>query len=277
MDLALDLARRIDADLVLANDPDADRCAVGVRTPHGHRMLTGDELGGLLAEHVLRHTSGPDRLVATTIVSSSLLSRIAAEHGVGYAQTLTGFKWITRAGGDDARLVYGYEEALGYSVGTDAGLPVRDKDGIGTALAVAALAADAKRAGRTLLDLLDDQARRYGLHATSQLSIRVADLALIEAAMDRLRSAPPTRIGEHAVEEAEDLRTGSAGLPPADVLRYRLAGGARVVVRPSGTEPKLKCYLEAVVPVTATVEEARARAAQSLKEMEHDLSARLAL
>src|SRR5690606_28607629 len=131
-----------------------DRCAVGVRTPDGHRMLTGDELGGLLAEHVLRHTSGPGRLVATTIVSSSLLSRIAAEHGVGCAQTLTGFKWITRAGGDDARLVYGYEEALGYSVGTDAGLPVRDKDGIGTALAVAALAADAKRAGRTLLDLL---------------------------------------------------------------------------------------------------------------------------
>lgn len=277
MDLALDLAHRIDADIVLANDPDADRCAVGVRTPDGHRMLTGDELGGLLAEHVLRHTSGPGRLVATTIVSSSLLSRIAAEHGVGCAQTLTGFKWITRAGGDDARLVYGYEEALGYSVGTDAGLPVRDKDGIGTALAVAALAADAKRAGRTLLDLLDDQARRYGLHATSQLSIRVADLSLIEAAMDRLRSAPPTRIGEHAVEAAEDLRTGSADLPPADVLRYRLAGGARVVVRPSGTEPKLKCYLEAVVPVTATVEEARARAAQSLKEMEHDLSARLAL
>src|SRR5690606_9294468 len=158
------------------NDPDADRCAVGVPLPGGgYRMLTGDEVGGLLAEHVLRNTSG-DRLVATTIVSSSLLAKIAAEYGARHAETFTGFKWIMKSG---TGLVFGYEEALGYSIGSAAGLPVHDKDGIGAALAVAGLAAEAKRAGRTLLDLLDDQARRYGLHATSQLSFRVTDLAQI--------------------------------------------------------------------------------------------------
>ncbi|GLW05465.1 phosphomannomutase [Microtetraspora sp. NBRC 13810] len=274
MDLALGLAARIGADIVLANDPDADRCAVGVPTPDGFRMLTGDELGGLLAEHVLTHTSDPSRLVATTIVSSSLLAGIAAAHGARYAETLTGFKWIMRAG---EGLVYGYEEALGYSVGSGQGLPVRDKDGIGAALTVAALAATAKRAGRTLLDLLDDQARRYGLHATSQLSVRVADLSLIDGAMRRLREAPPASLGGRAVESADDLAAGSAGLPPTDALRYTLSGRARVVVRPSGTEPKLKCYLEVVVPVTGDVADARAEAARALAAVTEDLSAVLAL
>ncbi|MFC7645097.1 hypothetical protein ACFQX6_33945 [Streptosporangium lutulentum] len=142
MDLALELARRVEADLVLANDPDADRCAVGVPLPGGdYRMLTGDEVGALLGEHVIRQTSGDDRLVATTIVSSSLLGKIAAAYDVHYAETLTGFKWIMKAGdgAEDARtLVFGYEEALGYSVGSDQGLPVHDKDGIGAALTVAA-------------------------------------------------------------------------------------------------------------------------------------------
>lgn len=276
MDLALGLAADLGADLVIANDPDADRCAVAVPVPGGTwRMLTGDEVGGLLAEHVLTHTSGADRLVATTVVSASLLGRIAAAYGVRHATTLTGFKWIARAAGEGERMVFGYEEALGYTVGTDAGLPVRDKDGIGAALTVAGLAAAAKRDGRTLLDLLDDQAERYGLHATAQLSVRVEDLALIRRAMARLRTGPPRELGGRAVESADDLAAGVDGLPPADGLRYRLSGGARVVIRPSGTEPKLKCYLEVVVPVTTTVADARARALRSLKAIEHDLAAAL--
>ncbi|MFF0573950.1 phospho-sugar mutase [Streptosporangium saharense] len=275
MDLALGLARRIDADLVLANDPDADRCAVGVRLPGGgYRMLTGDEVGALLGEHVIRHTSGEDRLVATTIVSSSLLGKIAAEYGVRHAETLTGFKWIMKAG---PGLVFGYEEALGYSVGSDAGLPVHDKDGVGAALTVAGLAAEAAARGRTLLDLLDDQARKYGLHATSQLSFRVADLALITGAMAGLRAVPPVELGGRKVEAAEDLGAGLDGLPPTEGLRYRLAGGARVVVRPSGTEPKLKCYLEVVVPVEGEVAEARERAVRELDALRADLAAALGL
>jgi phosphomannomutase len=252
MDLALALGK--DRDLVIANDPDADRCAVAA----GGRMLTGDEVGGLLAEYVLRHTSGADRLVATTIVSSSLLSKIAEAHGVRYAETLTGFKWIMKAGTDRDRLVYGYEEALGYSVGGDQGVPVRDKDGIGAALTVAAMAAE----GRTLQELLDDQARRYGLHATAQLSVRVEDLSLIADAMARLRASPPSSLAGRTVTSVDDLAGGFDRLPPADVLRLRLSGGGRVIVRPSGTEPKLKCYLEVVVP--ATGDEARATAAAEL-------------
>ncbi|MEV4380101.1 phospho-sugar mutase [Streptosporangium sp. NPDC049644] len=275
MDLALELAERIGADLILANDPDADRCAVGVPLPGGgHRMLTGDEVGALLGEHVIGQTSGEGRLVATTIVSSSLLGRIAAEYRVRYAETLTGFKWIMKAGDG---LVFGYEEALGYSVGSDKGLPVHDKDGIGAALTVAGLAAQAKLDGRTLLDLLDDQARRYGLHATSQLSVRVDDLSLITGAMTRLRTTPPVRLGDRDVESADDLIEGSAGLPPTDGLRYRLSGDARVVVRPSGTEPKLKCYLEVVVPVTGEVSEARERAARDLDALKSGLADALGL
>ncbi|MGA5756801.1 phospho-sugar mutase [Nonomuraea bangladeshensis] len=274
MDLAVALAAATGADLVLANDPDADRCAVGVPLPGGGcRMLTGDEVGGLLAEHVITHTTG-DRMVATTIVSSTLLGKIAAAHGVRYGETLTGFKWIIKAG---PGLVFGYEEAIGYSVGSDAGLPVHDKDGIGAALTVAAVAAAAKRDGRTLLDLLDDQARRYGLHATTQLSFRVADLSLIAGAMARLRAHPPAELGGRKVLAADDLAEGDGGLPPTDGLRYRLEGDARVVVRPSGTEPKLKCYLEVVVPVTTTPEDARTTATHSLTTLKTDLTTALGL
>ncbi|SDH84317.1 phospho-sugar mutase [Nonomuraea jiangxiensis] len=280
MDLAVALAAKLRADLVLANDPDADRCAVGVPLPDGTcRMLTGDEVGGLLAEHVITHTTG-DRMVATTIVSSTLLGKIAQAHGVRYGETLTGFKWIIRAG---PGLVFGYEEAIGYSIGADAGagadarLPVRDKDGIGAALTVAAIAATAKRTGRTLLDLLDDQARRYGLHATSQLSFRVADLSLITAAMSRLRATPPTTLGGRAVTRADDLARGDGGLPTTDGLRYHLAGDARVVIRPSGTEPKLKCYLEVVIPAPDDVPTARTNATATLDTLKTDLTTLLAL
>ncbi|MGH3375634.1 MAG: phospho-sugar mutase [Actinoallomurus sp.] len=271
MDLALALGKS--RDLVIANDPDADRCAVAT----GGRMLTGDEVGGLLAEHVLRHTEGADRLVATTIVSSSLLSKIAAAHGVRYAETLTGFKWIMKGGSDRDRLVYGYEEALGYCVGGDDGVPVRDKDGVGAALTVAALAAEAKAEGRTLLDLLDDQARRYGLHATAQLSVRVEDLSLIADAMARLRAAPPAELAGRTVTSVEDLADGLDGLPPADVLRLRLAGGGRVIVRPSGTEPKLKCYLEVVVPASGSAEQARTAAGAELESLRAAVSGVLGL
>ncbi|MFI7618662.1 phospho-sugar mutase [Nonomuraea terrae] len=274
MDLAVALAAKTDAHLVLANDPDADRCAVGVPLPGGGvRMLTGDELGGLLAEHVITHTTG-DRMVATTIVSSTLLGKIARAHGVRYGETLTGFKWIIKAG---PGLVFGYEEAIGYSVGSDSGLPVHDKDGIGAALTVAGIAAAARRDGRTLLDLLDDQARRHGLHATSQVSFRVADLSLISGAMTRLRTTPPTTLGGLAVERADDLSKGDGGLPPTDGLRYVLSGGARVVIRPSGTEPKLKCYLEVVVPTPDDVTEARTQATDALSALKHDLESHLDL
>jgi phosphomannomutase len=278
MDLAISLGARQRADLVIANDPDADRCAVAIPTETGWRMLTGDEVGGLLAEHVLRHTTGPDRLVATTIVSATLLGKIAQAHGVRFAETLTGFKWIMRAGRDADRMVFGYEEALGYSVGGDQGVIVRDKDGIGAALTIAALAAEAKRAGRTLRHLLDDQARRFGVHATAQLSIRVKDLALIAATMSRLRQDPPTRLGGRPIDQVDDLArdSGDGGeLPPTDALRFRLAG-ARVIIRPSGTEPKLKCYLEVVLPVGgAPVEAVRERATAELEAIRADLAGTL--
>jgi phosphomannomutase len=200
-------------------------------------------------------------------VSSSLLGKMAARHGVPYAETLTGFKWIGRV----PNLAYGYEEALGYCVAPDL---VRDKDGISALLRVAELAAELAAEGHTLLDRLDQIAREYGVHATDQLSVRVDDLSLIDAAMDRLRSAPPSVLGGFAVESTDDLAQGSADLPPTEGLRYHLAEGGRVVVRPSGTEPKLKCYLEVVVPVAAgDVGAARISAAGRLDAIRGDLAA----
>jgi len=265
MDLAMALAERSDADLVVANDPDADRCAVAVPSMQGWRMLRGDEVGVLLADHLL--SRGVRGVFATTIVSSSMLGRIADANGVAYEETLTGFKWIGRVPG----LAFGYEEALGYCVAPDL---VRDKDGVSALLRVAELAAELKAAGRTLLDRLDDLARTYGLHATDQLSVRVTDLAEIAAAMRRLRDEPPTSLGGFTVERADDLSAGSADLPPTDGLRYTLADGGRVVVRPSGTEPKIKCYLEVVVGVEAgDVDAARIAAVGRLDAIRTDLAA----
>ncbi len=240
MDLAMALAEERGADLVVANDPDADRCAVAVRGPHGWRMLSGDEVGALLGAHLL--ASGRDGVYACSIVSSSLLGKMAAAAGQAYAETLTGFKWIGRV----PDLAFGYEEALGYCCDPE---HVRDKDGVSALLLVCEIAARAKADDRTLTDLLDDLARAHGLHATAQLSVRFTDLAQILETMARLRTAPPTVLGGLAVERVDDLAEGSATLPPTDGLRYTLADGARVVVRPSGTEPKVKCYLEVVVPV----------------------------
>lgn len=231
LDLAIGLARRENADVVLANDPDADRCAVAVPTPSGDwRMLRGDEVGVLLADSLMR--KGVSGTYATTIVSSSMLRAMAERHGVGYAETLTGFKWIARAADD---LVFGYEEALGYAVAPHL---VRDKDGVSAALAVAGLAADLKAGGRTLLDRLEDLAVQYGRYVTDQISVRVDDLTRIADTMRRLRADPPAMLLGSPVT-VTDL------LPDADVLRLRWSTG-RVVVRPSGTEPKLKAYLEVV-------------------------------
>ena len=268
MDLAMALAAEVGADLVLANDPDADRCAVGVPGPHGWRMLRGDEVGALLGDFLL--TLGVQGVYATTIVSSSLLGKMAAAHGQEYRETLTGFKWLGRIDG----LAFGYEEALGYCAAPEL---VRDKDGVSALLRVAELAAILKASGRTLTDQLDEIARTYGLHATDQLSVRVTDLEQIAAAMSRLRAAPPTRLGGLAVEQVDDLSLGSDDLQPTEGLRYSLTDGARVIVRPSGTEPKLKCYLEVVVPVEQDepggVDAARISAAGRLDAIRGDLSA----
>ncbi|WP_372409116.1 phospho-sugar mutase [Streptomyces luteireticuli] len=274
---ARDAAARGEApDIIIANDPDADRCAVAVPDPdnvEGWRMLRGDEVGALLAEHLVHKNAAGT--FATTIVSSSLLSRIAAAStGTPYEETLTGFKWLARVDG----LRYAYEEALGYCVDPEG---VRDKDGITAALLVAELAAELKEKGRTLSDLLDDLAVEHGLHATDQLSVRVEDLSLIAAAMRRLREQPPTVLAGLQVTTADDLAKGSESLPPTDGLRYHLSGNeagtvsaARVIVRPSGTEPKLKCYLEAVVPVasSAALTDARTHAAEVLASIKTDLA-----
>lgn len=265
MDLAFAQARRTRPDLVIANDPDADRCAAAVADGDGWRMLRGDEVGALLAAHLVRR--GVSGTFAESIVSSSLLGRIAGRAGLPFEETLTGFKWIARVDG----LRYGYEEALGYCVDPEG---VRDKDGITAALLLAELASELKADGRTLLDLLDDLAVTHGLHATGQLSVRVEDLSVITDAMRRLRERPPVALAGLPVTRAEDLSRGTDTLPPTDGLRYTL-DGARVVVRPSGTEPKLKCYLEVVVPVGshAGLPAARATAAELLAAVERDLSA----
>ncbi|WP_344568693.1 phospho-sugar mutase [Streptomyces axinellae] len=275
-------------DLIIANDPDADRCGVAVpdaEAEAGWRMLRGDQVGALLATHLIHKRARGT--FATTIVSSSLLSRIAAAADLPYEETLTGFKWLARV----ENLRYGYEEALGYCVDPEG---VRDKDGITAALLVAELAAELKQAGRTLSELLDDLDVEYGVHATDQLSVRVEDLSLISRAMVRLRAEPPRTLGGLRVAKAEDLGQGTDALPPTDGLRYHLAGpgpdsgtedgdgdapgggigGGRVIVRPSGTEPKLKCYLEVVAPVSglAGLAPARARAAAVLSRIKEDLN-----
>ncbi|MET8298649.1 phospho-sugar mutase [Streptomyces sp. NPDC005180] len=272
MDLAFAKAAEVQPDIVIANDPDADRCAVAVPDDGGWRMLRGDEVGALLAAHLVH--KGAQGVFAESIVSSSLLGRIAEAAHLGYGETLTGFKWISRVEG----LRYGYEEALGYCVDPEG---VRDKDGITAALLVAELASELKEQGRTLTDLLDDLAMAHGLHHTDQLSVRVSDLSVIANAMAQLRAQPPTALAGLRVVSAEDLSQGTAKLPPTDGLRYYLEGDykARVICRPSGTEPKLKCYLEVVVPVAdpADLTPARTRGQEVLDTLKKDLAAAMGL
>jgi phosphomannomutase len=260
LDLALADARAIGADLVLASDPDGDRLAVAVP---GWRQLTGDQVGALLGAYLLgAYLLGAkpagEPLVATTIVSATLLSKIAASAGARSAETLTGFKWIARAADREpaARFVFGYEEALGYEVGQ----VVRDKDGIGAALALLRLAAEAKASGRSLSSVYDDLERAHGVHLTEQLSLRIASPADV---MRRIRAAPPATLGGFPVETVTDFTGAGTGLPPSDVLRYTLRQ-ARVVIRPSGTEPKIKAYLEVVEPAGDGLAAAREAAAQRM-------------
>ena len=268
IDLGLASAQQIDADLVIANDPDADRCAVAAILEGHWRMLRGDELGVLLGEDALRR--GVRGTYACSIVSSSLLSVIAAAYGQPFVHTLTGFKWIGRV----PDLAYGYEEAIGYCVDPRA---VPDKDGISALVLVLQLAAGLKAEGRSIADRLDGIARRYGVYETDQMSVRVADPAIITGAMARLRANPPAMLGGQPAAVV-DLAAGSVELPPTDAVLIN-AETSKVVVRPSGTEPKLKCYLEAHLPAARSVDlvAARAEARSMVAAIRSEMSAALGL
>jgi phosphomannomutase len=287
LDLALADAVRLGADLVVASDPDGDRLAVAARRPAqglaGWVVLTGDQVGALLGASLLDRTAGGadpgNRLVASTIVSSTLLSKIAATAGARYAETLTGFKWIVRAGDGvpGARFVFGYEEALGYAVGD----VVRDKDGIGAALAMLRLATEAKAAGSSVLERYDELESAHGVHLTSQVTLRTTDQAEV---MRRLRADPPAGFGDLPVTDLVDLAAGDGargepeggGTPTANVLIFELPG-ARVVLRPSGTEPKIKCYIEITEPLAGrSLPAARGLAARRLAPLRHALESVLA-
>ena len=261
MDLAIELAEQTGPDLVIANDPDADRCAAAIPGPGGWRMLRGDEVGALLGAHILRrgHVTGP---MANSIVSSRLLAAMCRTAGVEHVETLTGFKWIGRVPG----LAFGYEEALGYCVDS---ARVPDKDGITAALMLTELAARQKAAGSDLQAVLDALAIEHGVYATDAFSVRVEDLAVIEAIMARLRRAGLTQVAGTAVTRTDDLAQGCPDLPPTEGLRYYLADDSRIIVRPSGTEPKLKIYLEVIEPVAASDDliPARRRAADRLADI----------
>ena len=231
------MAERTGADLVVANDPDADRCAIAAPIDGTWRMLRGDEVGALLGQAAAARCAGREGAVfANSVVSSRLLGRIAAAAGIAHQETLTGFKWIARVEG----LHYGYEEALGYCVAPDL---VRDKDGMTAALAAAELAARLAAQGRTLLDALADADAVTGAMPSAQVAVRVADLSIITDTMAALRAAGPATLAGEPVTVRRDLAAGSAALPATDALLFATDSGTRVLVRPSGTEPKLKCYL----------------------------------
>ncbi|MCS5734847.1 phospho-sugar mutase [Herbiconiux daphne] len=244
LDLSYEAARAAGADLIIANDPDADRLAIALPDAafeSGYRRLTGNEVGQLLGWRAAEAAQAAGRAassaLACSIVSSPALGVVARAYGLGFAETLTGFKWVSRTPG----LVFGYEEALGYLVNPET---VRDKDGISAAIAFLSLADELAASGRTVADRLDEFSERFGHYGSVQISLRVSDLAQIAHVMERLRTAPPADLGGVPVERIDDLAQGGAGIPPSDVLRLSLPG-ARVMVRPSGTEPKLKIYLDA--------------------------------
>ncbi len=284
MDRVLALARSQGAALVLANDPDADRLAVAIPDASiaaGYRMLTGDQVGVLLADYLLAHAGDGARLVACSLVSSQLLRYLAAAYGADSKETLTGFKWIanealTWQAETGGRFVMGYEEALGYCVGELVG----DKDGVSAAMAFAELTAWNRARGRTIAEHLDDIYRRVGLFVTEQVSLTMpgaAGMAAIKHAMSAFRTAPPTALAGIAIDEVSDLARTDSGLPPSDVLIFRLAEGRRVIMRPSGTEPKLKSYYEVRVVVGAdeAMADARARGAAELGKLRDEHQALL--
>ena len=240
IDLALATARSHNADLVIANDPDADRCAAAIKDRSGDwRMLRGDELGVIFGEWIARRS--PQGTFGNSIVSSSILRKISAHYGIDFKEVLTGFKWLAKI--ED--LAFGYEEAIGYAVDSET---VNDKDGISAAIFLAQIATDLAAVGKDLNDLLDEVWARHGFHATEQISIRVADMGAITVLLAGLRSNPPQEIAGRAVESIDDLAAPTDGLPPTDGLRLWLSGGVRIIIRPSGTEAKLKCYIEVITP-----------------------------
>jgi phosphomannomutase len=287
LDLLIKEGSRAGADLLIANDPDADRLAAAIPGPGaagGWRILTGDEIGALLARHLLAHEAAPGRrLLVTTVVSAGLAGRMAAAAGARYAETLTGFKWIMRAAGDrpGSDFLFGYEEALGYAV---TGI-VRDKDGISAALALTEAAAEAKSGGGSLAGLLDEIARRFGLYATSQWSLELPPGSPgVSGALEAVRSAPPASLLGQPVETVDDLELGvrtycdgtrePLALPRSDVVIWRCADGTRVAVRPSGTEPKVKIYQQVVLPAAARSDLAplRAEAAKRLAGLREEVT-----
>lgn len=240
IDLSLKKAAEVSADLVIANDPDADRCAAAILDQSGHwRMLRGDEVGALLGEYMARKAPNKEAILANSIVSSSILSKIARHYDLRFMETLTGFKWLAKI----PHLWFGYEEALGYAVDSTS---VNDKDGISAALVLTQLATDLKRDNRTLGDLLEEIWQRHGYHGTKQISVRTTSVSQIDAILSRFRDNTPTSIGRFAVTQFDDLEKPTDGLPPTNGVRIYLADDIRVIVRPSGTEPKIKCYIEVV-------------------------------
>ena len=259
IDLALETARSFDADLVIANDPDADRCAAAVKDPvTGWRMLRGDELGAILGESIARKTT--TGIFANSIVSSSILKKIAEHYQLEFKETLTGFKWLAKIKG----LTFGYEEALGYAVDTKT---VNDKDGISAAITLAQIATDLAADGKTLLDLLDEIWGRHGFHATEQISIRLSDLSTVGVILGGLRNNPPQNIAGRVVTSIDDLAAPTDGLPPTDGLRIWLDGGVRIIIRPSGTEAKMKCYIEVIEKDSKTAQVVLDQLRPPLKEL----------
>ena len=262
IDLALEKARSVKADLVIANDPDADRCAAAIADNSGTwRMLRGDEVGALLGEYITCNGKSKG-VIANSIVSSSILKKIAEANGYPFQETLTGFKWIAKI----PNLVFGYEEALGYCVDSHS---VNDKDGISAALALTQLAVNLKRQGKTIDGFLDEIWKKYGYHATKQISVRTSSVDHITRVMGQIRSHAPSAIGEFEVLKFDDLESPSDGLPPTNGVRFFLAGDIRVIIRPSGTEPKIKCYIEVVRK--GEVVTAKADAHRVLESLDGDL------
>jgi phosphomannomutase len=259
IDLALETAKSVHADLVIANDPDADRCAAAVKDPAtGWRMLRGDELGAILGESIARKTNSG--IFANSIVSSSILKKIAEHYNLEFKETLTGFKWLAKIKG----LTFGYEEALGYAVDAKT---VNDKDGISAAITLAQIATDLAADGKTLLDLLDEIWERHGFHATEQISIRLSDLSKVGVILGGLRNNPPQDIAGRTVTSIDDLAAPTDGLPPTDGLRIWLDGGVRIIIRPSGTEAKMKCYIEVIEKDSKTAQVVLDQLRPPLKEL----------
>lgn len=259
IDRALETAQSCDAHLVIANDPDADRCAAAINDPAtGWRMLRGDELGAILAESIARNIQAG--IFANSIVSSSVVKKIAAHYDLDFKETLTGFKWLAKIDG----LSFGYEEALGYAVDAKT---VNDKDGISAALFLAQIASDLATKGETVLDLLNEIWARHGFHATEQISIRLTDLSKVGVILGSLRNSPPLEIGGRRITSIDDLALPTDGLPPTDGLRLWLDGGIRIIIRPSGTEAKMKCYIEVIEKDSETAQLVLNQLRSPLKEL----------